>query len=633
MPKKRPDRLGRLEEALYSRNLDRIPTTERASLSPSEIDTGSESNFLNDIPIEDIVSREREHPHRKFFEKVFLISLSFVIIAAAFAGYKFFLGGPSVSDKNINIIIGGPSIVSAGSAIALDLRVENRNAQAIEGAVLKITYPKDSRSSDDRTKVLSSDTINIGTLGSGKSSGKQISFVLYGQKDDSEVFTARLEYQVAGSSAVFVKEQTFNIVIGTAPIIFNVSVPKTVVSRQPFDIGVVVKSNSPDVINNVVLTADYPFGYVLTSSEPKAYTDNNVWRLGDMPSGDSKTIHIRGTLEAENNEERTFKFSVAVSGGSIGSGSNSQIASDLETIAVSKPFLSLSANVTGGGQVSTQAGDRIPIEINWVNNLSVPVTNAIIKATISGVFDQTMIIPQFGGFYSSKDQSITWQQSENSDLATIPPGGAGSVRFTLAIPRILPTDAKNQGVSVQVNMTANQNGADTTQQISSDTNLSFKFKANPTASLYATRASNPFAQSGPIPPKVNKATTYSVVMSAGTFFADINNATLTAILPPNVSWNNIVSPGSERITFDSGTRTLSWNIGSVSPGNNKKATINLSITPSTSQIGISPSLLTRTNFSGVDAFTGDSISLNLDDVTTDLFHDSGVPDNSGAVTK
>lgn len=633
MLKKRPDRLERLEEALYSRNKDRLPVRDRATLTPKDFEVNTNTGFLNDIPLEDIVSREREHPHRKIFEKIFIVSLVFVVIAAGFAVYKFFLGGPSVSDKNLNIIIGGPSIVSAGSPVSLDVRVENTNARSIEKATLKITYPKDSRSIDDRSKILSTETINIGSLGSGKTSGKQIVFIVYGQKDDNEILNTRLEYQIPGSNAIFVKEVPFNIVIGTAPVNFNVSVPKAVVSRQPFDIGIVIKSNSPDAINNVVLTADFPFGYTFSASQPRPHQGNDTWKLGDIPTGDSKTIHITGTLEAENNEERTFKFAVSVGGGTSAGNINSQIASDLETISVSKPFLSLTAGVVGGAQASTQAGDRLPIEIKYVNNLSVPITNAIIKATISGVFDQNGIVPQFGGFYSSRDQSITWQQSGNEDLKSISPGDTGVVRFTLPIPQILPTDAKNQGVSVRVVMTANQTGANTTQEVASDTTLSFKFRANPFSGAYATRAGSTFQQSGPLPPRVNKATTYSIVLNAGTSFADVNNASLTAVLPPNVSWGNVVSPGSERMTYDSNSRVLTWSIGNVSAGENRKATIQLTITPSSLQSGTTPSLLTRLNFVGTDSFTNDQISINVDDVTTDLIHDSGVPDNAGVVIK
>lgn len=630
--KRRPDRLERLEEALYSRNESRLPVRERASIHQDENNDFSSQGFLNEIPLEEIVSKEREHPHRKLFEKFFLISLSFAIIAAGFAGYKFFLGGPSVSDKNIDIAIGGPSIVSAGSPVSLDVRVENRNAREINNVILKVQYPSDSRSADDRTKVLNTNTINIGTLGPGKSYSRQFSFVVYGQKDDTEIFNTHLEYTISGSSATFVKEVPFNIVVGTAPVLLNVSIPNTVVSRQPFDIGIVIKSNSPDVINNVVLSAEYPFGYSFISSDRKAFTDNNVWQLGDIPSGDSKTIHIRGTLEAENNEERTFKFYVGVSGGGFNA-VKSRIASQLETVAISKPFISLTAGVVGGGGSNTQAGDRIPIEIKWTNNLSFPVTNAIIKATISGVFDQSAILPQFGGFYSSKDQTITWQQSDNEDLKIISPGGSGTVRFTLAIPKDLPTSQKNQGVSVHVTMTATQPDA-SSQALLSDADLSFKFRANPSFSAYATRSQSPYNQTGPIPPRVNQQTSYTVVLSGASSFADISNAVLTAVLPPNVSWNNIVSPGSEKMSFDSNSRTLTWNIGSViADGTQRKALIQLVITPSSSQIGFAPSLLTKINFSGVDSYTNLPISIDIDDVNTELVHDIGVSDNAGAVTK
>lgn len=632
MQNKKPDRLGRLEEALYSRNEARLPKGERVHLTSNFDDPELARGLADDVPLADLVSREREHPHRKIFEKVFLFALVFAVFTAGFAGYKFFLGGPSVTEKNINITIGGPSIVSAATPITLDIRVENRNARSIENAVLKIGYPKNSRSIEDKNKALDTETMKIDSLGSGDSIGKQVTFLIYGQKDDIEVLTARLEYQVPGSKATFIKEEVFNLAIGTAPAILDASIPRLLVSKQPFDVVVSVKSNSTETINDLVLTAEYPFGFVYSSSDIKPFTDDNVWHLGDMPAGGSKNVRISGTLEAENNEERTFKFSLAVGGG-VFNNSQSQIASILNTVSVSRPFLSLTVGVPGG-QVSTQAGDRIPIEITFTNNLSSKLNNGVIKASISGVFDQNNIITQQGGFYNSKDQSIIWQQSGNPDLAEVTPGDTGKVHFTLTVPKLLPTDLKNQGLTVKVLMTADEiNGTDT-NKITSDASTSFKFKANPNAFAYATRSESVFKQIGTIPPRINKETSYSVNISANTTFANIENASMTATIPPNVSWNNIVSPGNEKIRFDSNTRILSWDIGTVSSSDKgRTAMIQLTITPSSSQLGFSPPLLSRISFSGTDSSSGEAINIDLDDVTTELSHDDGASNNASVVGK
>lgn len=633
MKENRKDRLSSLEEALYSRNEGRLPTRERASVSQHILEEQPEQILPEDVSLEEIVSMEHTHPHRKIFEKIFLVSMAFAIIAAGFAGYRFFLGGPSVSEKNISIVIGGPSIISSGGSVSLDLRVENRNARPIEKSVLKIEYPNGARDTGDRTKILKPEEVEVGTLGSGKSFGKQISFVIYGKKDEVETFKTRLEYQVSGSNAIFIKEETFNIVIGTAPIIFNVSIPRTVVSKQPFDALITVKSNSSDTINNVSLSADYPFGFSFKSSEPKPYKDNNIWRLGDIPAGDTKTIKLTGVLEAENNEERTMRFSVSVLGEEKNGSSESQIASSLETIVVSKPFLSLSVHPVGG-QTSTEAGDRIQIEINWANNLQVPILNAIVKASVSGVFDQASVMPQNNGFYSSKDQSITWQQSNMGDLASIAPGSTGLVRFNLSIPKILSADARNKGLSIKVLMSGQEEGNSNTQPIQSDAEVSFRFRANPNADAYATRASSPFAQTGPVPPRVNRETTYSVVLSAGSKFADINNGELQAKLPQNVSFNNLVAPGGEKIIYDQNTRELVWEVGNVVAGSpNRAVTLQLTLTPTIGQVGISPLLLTNIYFVGKDALTGEDIFLNLDDVDTRLYRDAGVAENADKVLK
>jgi hypothetical protein len=126
-------------------------------------------------------------------------------------------------------------------------------------------------------------------------------------------------------------------------------------------------------VGNVALEAQYPFGFTVTSSEPKADSGTTLWHLGSMAPGASKVIHLTGTLDGQDGDERVFKFLT----GSEADQSAAHIAVPFLTyptsVTVSRPFISGTLTVGGktGSTVSVSPGQTIQGSIAWQNNLPI----------------------------------------------------------------------------------------------------------------------------------------------------------------------------------------------------------------------------------------------------------------------
>src|SRR3989338_2612794 len=141
-------------------------------------------------------------------------SLIFFFGAAVFAFFTFYRGANVVSSENVDISIIGPVSVAGGEELPLEIIVSNNN-----------------------------------------------NAVLQGEEGAKKEITISLEYRVEGSSAVFFKEKKYEVVLSSAPISLAVDSLKEVNSGQPFDLSLTISSNSTITLSNVLVKAEYGFGF------------------------------------------------------------------------------------------------------------------------------------------------------------------------------------------------------------------------------------------------------------------------------------------------------------------------------------------------------------------------------------
>ena len=137
----------------------------------------------------------------------------------------------------------------------------------------------------------------------------------------------------------------------------------------------------------------------------------------------------------------------------------------------------------------------------------------------------------------------------------------------------------------------------------------------------------PFQNSGPIPPKAENKTTYTILWTVTNSANTISGVEARAILPFYVRFTGMTSPPSENLFYNESTREVLWKLEKVSPGagltgDPREVAFQVELSPSLSQVGSIPQLLSETVLTGTDNFTNSTIKTTRSALNTKLANDS-----------
>ena len=564
------NRIEELKKSLYSRGAPDVRTRRKLRFSdtPTEVKSGWEEP--KESVEEPHLNEDYEDHSMSFFTKFLIGSAVFCIAAVGIGLYLFLNGSNLISGNNIDVNISGPVSIPGGSPVLFGVKVTNNNNADLGLVDMSVNFPAGATDPSNPTQVLTSYTHLLGDIPVGQSTSTSFSAILFGEENTQKTITVTLTYQVKGSTAVFTKTATYDILINSSPIIITASSFSSITSGQEFDMTLNLKSNSQDVLKNVLLKVAYPFGYTYLSSNLPTLSDNATWKIGDIPAGATQTIIIHGKLEGQDADVRIFHFSVGAQSSSNTSVIGTQYGTVVQNMTIEKPFISIGVGIDGDNSSTDVVGhfnNPNRITLSWFNNLPVAVSNVIITANLSGsAYDKTKVLPDAGYFNSAQDQ-IVWNQQTNPELATVAAGANGTVTFSVT-PNNIGGSSGNQLINPNVIISASVT-ADRTQEsgvsgaLSATVNRNIKVASSVSLSGRVVRSIGPFTNTGPIPPKAEQKTTYTIIWTISNTTSSVSNAQVTATLPPYVKWLGATSPSSENITFDQNTGMVTWNAGSV----------------------------------------------------------------------
>lgn len=641
-PKKQ--NLDKLQQGLYSRGAQDITKTERPVFSPHR--ESLTSPWKEDPILTEGLKEEPEEPKKmSFFTKIFLASIAFFLVASGIAVYILSGGFNVISSKNVDISVEGPVAVAAGDELSLDIIVLNNNSAALDEGELFVEYPSGTKMTSDLTKDLTREKISLDSIPAGKSATKTVKAVLFGEKDSAKQIKITLDYKAHGSNASFSKEKTYDIAIKSSPILMEVTAPKEVNAGQDITVNVNITSNSAIPVKNLVLRAEYPFGFNFNNASPKADAGNNVWQIGTLQPNEKRTFVITGRVDGQNEEERTIKFNTGIADvndeNQIGIG----FISLANSILIKKPFITLSMelNQSEDKEYSTKIGNEIRGTISWVNNLPVTINDTQLQVKFSGdIIDRQSVSANHGGFYRSTDNTITWDKNTFSELQSLDPSGTNSVNFDF---RLIPNSSAltASGRNLQTNMEVSVKGTRVSENSSPETvstvfsraiKIATSFDLN-SRSLYSI---GPFRNTGPMPPRAETPTSYTVVWTLSNTFNDVTGATVSGTLPPYVTWLGNVNPANQNVVYNDSNRTIMWNAGDVKAGSGfvtapREVYFQVSLNPSLNQVSSLPTLVDNIQFAGTDRFTGKAVGASKSALTTKISTDPAYIEGSGTVVR
>lgn len=566
-------------------------------------------NFSGDEYEDLIKSREKYKLPTSLFQKVFIAVLIFFAVTLSIAAFTIYDGKKSVSEELIAMEILGQPFVDGGEPLELQVRIQNFNEQDLQLPDLILSYPKDSSVDAERVFLRRS----LDDLPYNKQVNETFNVSLFGQEGDTRTIDATLEYRIEGSSSIFIKEASHEVIIRSTPTQLTVDAPTTVVRNQEVVFAVDVSSNSNVPVTNTLLKITYPRGFEFLGSNRPADFNNNTWYFENI-NNEPRRIEVRGRLAGLEGQGQSFNVEFGKQNQLNKNQMETVFNSVTHTMDIQKSFIDaqLRVNSSDEGESSVRGGSDLNVVLTYENTLDVALQNVQIKVNLGGELYDPKRLNLQDGFYNSSAAAIIFDQTTSERLRILEPGETGEFRFTIYTKELVGAAGvlANPYVDLSVDVLGtSQNGK--VEQASGVT--SHRVSANsdiaviPRVQYYE----GAFQNTGPMPPRVNIPTTYTLVFQITNSSNEVTGGELTTTLPPYVNWLNTVSPSVERtnVLFDQTTRKLTWKPGTIRAGvgvgsnQPRQLSVQLQVIPSAVQVGEAINLTNDIVLTGTDVFT------------------------------
>jgi len=639
------DKLNRLEELkrkLFS-NSYKTRIEYRDNYSPVHHNDVADSWEGDKSPVDNL---QEKKVNTSIFKKFFVFSIIFFVFALLFVAYQSFSGGNTVSNNNIEIAILGNTFTNGGEDLPLQIEITNKNNSALELVDLVVEYPNGTTQGENSSAV---DTerirTSIGTISAGGIKTENMSIVLFGEQGSVHEIKISIEYRVEGSNAIFVKDKEYQVTINSTPIDLLVNGPTSVNPGEDMNLSIKTSLNSKNPALNVLVKVEYPLGFQFVRATPMPSLGDNIWNLGDLSPGAENNISIVGKMtDSFDGDEKTFK----VYSGSQAKNDKSVIDVVFNslgyTVLVQKPFISARLFINGVYDREYAIDSRSPIqsEINFTNNLDTKIVDLEVKAKISGNSFNRSTISAKKGFYDSLNNTIVWNKDYDNKLAEVASYESGSVNFFFS-PLSLFTSSSGFISQPTINIEVSVSGkqlleGNSTKKLENSESKVIRIISDLGLSNKALYYSGPFKNTGPIPPKAETETTYTMVWALTNTANNISKAQIKSSLPPYMRFVGTVNPRSEDFTYNASTREILWNIGVVPRGTGisgagREVAFQVSLTPSLSQVDEVPLLIKEVVLTGHDDFANVDVRVVKPSLSTKLTNDPIASDSTGKVVE
>lgn len=620
--------LERIRKRLYSNQ----PTSDTLLTDYTQKPV-AETRGWDKLKVAQTIQVETEHMSgpARFFVSAFV----FFVLTIVGAGAYLYFGGRSVSANNIILGTQGPTTIASGDTVPLLLTIDNKNPIALHDVTLTIVYPEGTRSSEDPTKPLTSYVENIGDIQSGGHVERTIRASVFGSEGAQISLPIKVQYKTDGSTSVFLKQKQYDFSVTSSPIALTVSSLAQVSSGQSLTMDVQVKNNATTALDNVAVSATYPFGFALTGTDPKPAT-GNLFYIGSLAPGEQKSIRIIGVASGENMDDRVFKFEGGVTSSPTSASLSTSYSSKEIGIKITKPFLATTLDINHDTSDTPVIVAGVPVSgtVTWLNNLASQVTNGEVHIALSGDALDPTSVQAGSGFYRSSDSTILYTYQTSPTLAKLAPGasGQGSFTFSTKKPAAL-ANLRSPSITMQVSIIGKRvNEKNVPEVVTSTLTRVIRIGTNLNLVTKAVRTIGGISNTGPWPPVPNQETTYTVQYTLNNNLNSVGGTKVVATLPSYVRYTGQVTPRDGSLVYDDSNRTVTWNVGDVNvDGTAKIMSFQVGITPSLTQSGSYPVLVSAQTVTGTDRFTQKAIQGTVGEITTQITSDPAYTDSKGKV--
>lgn len=550
-----------------------------------------------------------------------------IIILAVIVGiFGFYYYQRNIYSKDIlKLEILGQAEAELLQEVKYIVKYKNNGNVRLEEPELIFDYPSNSIPVDGTSlRVIKESEELGGVIYPGQEKTFTFTGRLLGREGELKEARADLSYRPKNLKARYASKTSFATIIKKVPLNFDFDLPSKIESGKELKFRLNYFSNVAEPLSGLRVIIGYPSGFEFIDSIPQSL-EKIEWDIGLLNKAEGGRVEISGKLMGEVGEEKVFRAKI----GSWRDGEFILLKEVTRGITIVKPALYIIQQINNNPKYVANPGDLLHYEIFFKNIGEEFLTDMFLLATLSGLpFDfKTIQAPE--GDFTPGDSSIIWDWRKVRDLQLLPPQSEGKIEFWVKLKdewEIKSADDKNPEIKTTVFLS--QVREEFAHKVNSQLIISQKGYFDDEI----------FGNSGPLPPKVGETTTYTMSWQVKNYYNELKNLKVKAVLPQNVNLTGKIFPEeqTDKITFDSQSREIVWNVGDLLVGQGiltpaPNMAFQISFVPEMNQRGQVPELISEARITGQDQWTGEIITATASAINTALPDDFTTSPEKGIV--
>ncbi len=579
----------------------------------SHIDEGLQVIYGDDRSDLKTVHRDPARLTRGLSRLVLVLAILAVVAYGGFFLYSFVFD-KGQSETPLSMEIEAPAEVKSGEYVKFEINYQNPTNVPIASLEVDVALPAAFSLVQSQPEPTNRDELiwTIGSLGPNSDGKITLEGVWLSAVPSDTTIQALATYKPGNFNSNFSDIATAKITTLSSVLTLEMTGPETGIPGTEAEYTAKIKNTGEELVAAPSFKLTLPEGFILNSSTPTLEAGAEAeWLLADLAPEAEATITWKGTFATDVSDVQQFEGEVTVPEDDR---KLSQVVAQAFT-DVAGSALQATLVVNGNtDKATTELGGTLRLTIRLENTGEEDLSDA--SATLD--FKPDSGIP------------ILWDDAAlgGGDLTS-----AGIVFDSELIGILKPGDRKIYNLSFPIKDELAANEVDEwtgtvflNQGGSSLQTPPFPISMKANADLfsegrYYSEQGAPLG-TGPLPPEVGQATTYKVFWTIGEAVHDLESVSVTATIPPDVSWNNQVLSSLGNATYDSGTQTVTWEISDLPAGQSATTEFSLKLIPGSEDVGTFVKLLSGAVLKATDIKTQSAILSEAEPLTTEIPNDT-----------
>ena len=520
--------------------------------------------------------------------KLILIAVGLVVIVGLVGFWSWQKN--SYSKETLKLEILAPGEAALGQEIEYTVRYKNNGNIRLEDPRLTFEFPAYSLVGEGESLRKE---ITLESIYPGQEQTFSFKTRLLGKEGEMKKAQAWVNYQPKNLKARYESETSHSARINSVPLTLEFDLSSKIDAGKEINFQLNYFSNVDYPLANLGIKVEYPSDFEFQSSKPKSL-EKTDWNIGLLNKAEGGRIQIAGNLTGKVGEQKQFKAQL----GTWIDGEFVVLKETVRAVQIVTPSLYISQQINNSSQYVARAGDTLHYEIFFKNIGNDAFSNLFLVVKLEGdLFDfQTTKAPS--GDFESGDNSLVFDWRKIPKLQFLDAQEEGKIEFWVDLKDDwLITNADQKNPILKDNVFLGQAQKEFTTKVSSKLAIIQQ-------GYYQDEV---FGNSGPNPPQAGNQTTYTVIWQAKNYYNDVKGVRVKATLDNNVRLTGRIFPEDSRLTFDSNSREVVWELDDLEAG---KGVLSPALSVAF-QIALTPQYGGNSNLVGPAEITGEDEFTNL----------------------